>query len=431
MALRELKARLLGEGCFSLGSEPPLRLPTRKARALLAYLSLEGKTSRAHLAGLLWSGFYDDRARKNLRQELHRLGQTPLAGYLDLGPEQVGLRCEVQTDVAEFRALAARGALDEALEVYTAPLLSGLELRGAEGFGDWLSTRREALAAERLSLLERLLGARQAAGDVRGALALAGLLTEGDEFQERHYRTVMHLHLLLGERELALQVFGRCRLMLDTEFALEPLPETQALAEQARTAPLPALPLDVPMLEPPLVGREDVWQELERAWTAAHSVVLTGEAGIGKSRLLRDFAAARGRVLLLRGQPLDAGVPFSTLARLIREVLVQQPDLALPERVRSELARLVPELGERPETPLRSEEDRLRLFGAYVDYLELVYTRFDVLLCDDLQYFDASSRELGQYAAARLRERGLRRPTLASLRPGELPRRVWSRWRRC
>ncbi|THF70808.1 hypothetical protein E7T06_05505 [Deinococcus sp. Arct2-2] len=420
MASGLLTARWLGEGRLTLDSATEVHLPTRKALALIAYLSLEGPVPRAQLAGLLWSDFYDDLARKNLRQELHRLTRTPLGEYLSLTPDQVGLRGPLHTDVQQFRALVARGALEEALALYGGPLLDGLDLRGAAEYDHWLSLQREALAAQRLTVLERLLGQRQSAGDLRGALDSAALLMAADDFQERHYRTAMELHLRLGEPGAALRLFERCQVMLRTEFALEPLPETVALSEQARLTPVvPAMP-PVPNLEAPLVGRDEVWAQLEQAWRAGRSVVLSGEGGVGKSRLLRDFAASQGRVLVLRGQALDAGVPFATLARTIREVWGQEPALPLPERARHELARLVPELGAPPASPLRSEEDRLRLFSAYVDYLEAVCTRFDVLLGDDLHLFDASSFELHHYALARLRERGLQRPALFSLRRDEL-----------
>jgi len=83
------------------------RLPTRKALALVAVLALEGRTKRSTLAGWLWSEQGLDSARKNLRQELHRLSETPLGAYLELGgdaPDLLGLRGPLETDVGRFRA---------------------------------------------------------------------------------------------------------------------------------------------------------------------------------------------------------------------------------------------------------------------------------------------------------------------------------------
>jgi len=84
-----------------------LELPTRKLLALLAYLLLEGPTPRARLAELLWEGF-DKRARANLRSELYRLKQTPLAAVLR---EEGGCLCleGVESDLRRFEQHAARG----------------------------------------------------------------------------------------------------------------------------------------------------------------------------------------------------------------------------------------------------------------------------------------------------------------------------------
>jgi DNA-binding SARP family transcriptional activator len=53
-----------------------LLLPTRKSLALVTYLALEGMPKRSTLADLLWGELGEDDARKNLRQELHRLSKT-------------------------------------------------------------------------------------------------------------------------------------------------------------------------------------------------------------------------------------------------------------------------------------------------------------------------------------------------------------------
>lgn len=416
------RLRLLGQaGVWLEGGE--VRLPTRKALALLAYLALDGPAPRSVLADLLWTELDEDTARKNLRQELHRLGGTPLGPFLALTPDTVALRGWEDSDAAQFQARLGANDLAGALALYGGSLLDGLTLRGAPAFEDWLEARRTALDTEWRSALERHAAGLEAAGDLRGALGAWETLRGADDLRERPYREAMRLHLALGEREAALATFERCRAMLAREFALDPLPETVALAERARRSVPPPEPLSrprLPGLDAPLIGRGPAWTRLEAAWAAGRPLVLTGEAGVGKSRLLRDFAATRGRFLVNRGQPLDAGVPFSTLARAIRKVWAREGELPLAPGVRRELSRLVPELWPEPPAPLRSEEDRLRLFDAFTDFLEVLYTRVDLLVSDDLHDFDPASLELGNYAAARLAERGRPRPTLAALRVGAL-----------
>ena len=416
----DLELRLLGVPSVSQRSVQ-LALPTRKAIGLVAYLALEGPTERSELAGLLWSDFDPETARKNLRQELHRLAATPINAMLLVTPTTVGFRAPPETDVARFRRLAAAGDLEGARDAFGEPLLSQFELRGASGFDDWLIASREALSLERNGVLERHAGALEAGGDHRAALETYLELLEADGLRERYHCEAIRLHARLGEREAALAQFERCRKMLRSEFGLEPLPQTVAVAERVRAGE-PQKPIDppaqsnLPPLETPLVGRQNVWDRLERALGAGRTVIVSGEAGVGKSRLLREFAATRGRFHTNRGQPSDAGVPFATLSRSMREVLMLEPDLELSDWVRRELSRLVPELSGEVAPPLGSEADRLRLFEAFVEFLRAAYGRFDLLLSDDLHDFDASSLEMGNYAAARLTSMGLARPALASVR---------------
>ena len=61
-----------------------VNLATRKALGLLAYLALEGTTTRSKLADLFWSDMDEDAARNNLRKEVFRLRETPLREFLEV-----------------------------------------------------------------------------------------------------------------------------------------------------------------------------------------------------------------------------------------------------------------------------------------------------------------------------------------------------------
>ena len=415
-----LEIQMLGVAAVRLDGVE-YHLPTRKALALLTYLALEGTTKRNKLADLFWGELDEDDARKNLRQELHRLSKTPLATYLELRPETIGLTGIFDSDVSRFRRFVAEGNLEQALGWYKGALLEGFSLRGATGFDEWLPLAREALASEYCLTLERAAQAREALGNTREALEAYITLLAADELQERYHREAMRLHIGLGEREAALKQFERCQQMLRHEFALEPLPETLALAEQARarTAMIVRNKPDVvkaPGLEPALIGREAAWERLEQAWRKHRTVLIAGEAGVGKSRLLREFAASKGRYIPNNGLVHDANVPFSTQSRAIRQVFNLEPDLVMPTWVRRELSRLVPELSDQTMPAMQSEGDRLRLFDAYTEYLIALYNRFELLVSDDLHYFDASSLEMGNYAAVQLLERGFPALAVATLR---------------
>lgn len=421
-----LVLHLLGQSRMWLDGQV-VTLPTKKLLGLLAYLALEGPTPRSKLAGLFWSENDEESARRNLRRELFRVRETALRDCLQVGNTEVSLAGPLQTDVAQFRELVEQGLSEKALKLYRGALLEELELPGANGFGEWLELQREELGRLWQRALLYQAENLETRGDWRGALEIHLQLLAQDSLQERHQREVMRLHYLLGEREAALERFEQFRGTLRQELGLEPLPETLHLAQQIRSSqtlkPAPATPqTPAPAfpLHPPLVGREQVWQQIETAWAGGRWVLLGGLAGVGKTRLLREFMLHKGRPLFHQGRPPDASLPFATLSRAIREQWQTLPGPGPAPWVRLELARLVPELEDAPPPPLRAPDERLRLYEAYGVFLEHALGDGSGLVFDDLQFFDLQSLELLMFALQRLHERGQAYRFLGTYRKGEL-----------
>jgi DNA-binding SARP family transcriptional activator/predicted ATPase len=382
----ELELRLFGHGVVLHDGEV-VPLATKKALGLLAYLALSGRTTRQHLAGLLWSEMPESAARNNLRKELFRLRETVLAEALEITTEAVTLHLE--SDVQRFWQTQDETALElgygELLQGYSAP---------SEAFELWLAAERERLhhAVTRLYAIRSVR--LEAAGDLRGALSDQLALVHLDSLQEVHHREVMRLHWLLGERSAALERFDTLERVLKQELGLKPLPESFLLLEQIQKAvpsnlvAAPSVPL-LRLQRPPLVGRESAWAWLET--TQAAFKLVSGEVGIGKTRLCEDFLGVQGRFVRLSGFATAKSTPFYPIAEHLRWCLQQKhlvPNL-LDSGLRQELARLVPEFS-LEVSPLSSSDGRSRLIAA----LAQVFEPSQPVLLDDLHLFDSSSLEL-------------------------------------
>ncbi|WP_113701405.1 AAA family ATPase [Nonomuraea lactucae] len=136
---------------------------------------------------------------------------------------------------------------------------------------------------------------------------------------------------------------------------------------------------------------------------ASGSLVLTGEAGSGKSTML-ELAALRAsggrRVLRADGAPNETNIPFAALHQLLRPVLHEAG--ALSPRQRSALLTAVGSVdgGTAP--------DRLIIGVAVLELLSGLAQHTPVLVvADDVQWFDADSREMLAFAARRIGEEPL------------------------
>ncbi|WP_243710330.1 helix-turn-helix transcriptional regulator [Micromonospora sp. KC213] len=159
-----------------------------------------------------------------------------------------------------------------------------------------------------------------------------------------------------------------------------------------------------------LVGRQDELATLRAAFARARAgepstVLVGGEAGIGKTRLLDEFGAlvTAGGDRLLVGQCLElgeAGLPFAPFAAALREVL-RRDGPAVFEGYEPEFARLLPELARTsaaagaPPRPALSDAPRGYLFDLVGElFHRLATVQPLVLVIEDLHWADRSTRDL-------------------------------------
>ncbi|HWG84295.1 MAG TPA: BTAD domain-containing putative transcriptional regulator, partial [Deinococcales bacterium] len=184
----------------------------RKAAAVLAYLALEGETTKYRLAGWLWPEVPEVTARNNMRQLLKRLRDS--AGEeVVAGGDRVRLADGVSADAAELEACAFAGE-HAAVAALGGELLAGLDFDDCPDFATWLDSARAGLVATRLASLAAESERHEAAGNLPAALEAARAAVELDPFSEAGYRRLMRLHFLGGDRGAALATYERCRAVL-------------------------------------------------------------------------------------------------------------------------------------------------------------------------------------------------------------------------
>src|SRR5215831_1930814 len=262
----------------------------RKDAALLALLAIEGPTARARAAGLLWPDVDDDAARNNLRQRLHRLRKRAERDIVVSLNDVLRVAEDVSHDLTGLQARLAEDAA-----AGRGDLLGTFDYGDCIDLNDWVAIAREQWRAARRNALAEIASRLETEGHIALALQYADLLVIDDPLLEHAHRRLMRLHYLRGDRAAALAAFARCRDVLAHQLRAQPARETLELArlvEESGVLPVRvAPPRPVAVLRPPrLVGRDTEWQLLQQAWQQERIALVVGEPGIGKTRLLTDFA---------------------------------------------------------------------------------------------------------------------------------------------
>jgi DNA-binding SARP family transcriptional activator len=442
----DLTIALLGPPEVKVGGRPA-EMDTRKAVAMLAYLVVTGgTTSRDTLAALLWPDHDQEHARSALRRTLSTLRRGVGADRLETDRSSVRLAPGFIADIEEFRgAVRATGdhdhdpadvcpaclePLDRAARLYRGDFMVGFGLRDSPEFDDWTLQQAEALRRECSRVLERLAASHAARGSFPEAIAAAAKWLGLDELHEPAHRNLMMLHAWAGDRPGAVQRYRDCVRVLDRDLGVMPLEETTSLYEAilegaepeppAARRPVAAVAAAVPPPvagKLPMVGRDAAMAELETAFRSpappGRLVVVRGEAGIGKTRLVEDFAdqvrVAGGRPVVGRAFRDEADLPYATVIEALRPVLADRAVSSyqhLPEWALLEAVRLFPELGREaghlsPAPPLDGPGAPVRFLEA-LSLLIVDAASPGLLVVDDAHWLDGASARFLAYLIRRL-----------------------------
>ena len=419
------------------GVELVTSLRGKQVPLLLAYLVLsrDRPVGRDELIGALWSDASPRSQDGALRTLLSRL-RSALGHDVLVGRDELVLELPepawVDVEAATAEALRAQQALERGdargawalaqvpLNIASRGLLPGIQ-------ASWLEHHRRELAEIRLQALEVIgraglsLGGTQLGSVERAARALI----DAEPYRESGYVLLMQALEIRGNVAEGTRVFDRLRTLLRDELGTAPAAATIAAHERllhpggrahdrresdsisARTGP-PASAIELPAEliargSTPLIGRLEELAELQTWLESAGGervLLLAGDAGIGKTRLLAETARrahAAGAIVLAGRAPEETLVPYQPFLEALGHYVFNARIEELRVCAREygvELARLIPELGRRlPELSLpdpgEPESERYRLFEAVAGLLGEISSSVPLLIVlDDLQWAD-------------------------------------------
>ena len=408
-------------------------LHSGRAEVAFARMAMEAgrRVSREALADAIW----DDRwpaswesALRNVIVTLRRwVGTTGLDGAAILRTVTDGYRLDLpagstvdlaalggQADAAEaaLRDRDHRTALlgaERALAVCSRPLLSG-------NGGDWVEALRSQVDEIGIRLRRVEGQAALAVGDAARAEQAARALIDAAPLREDAHRLLMRALVAAGNRGAALAAYHACRRLLSEELGAMPSRETEALfldilAEDhgvhdggvgtGRPGPAAAGPLLLVHRQSPFVGRAALIERLAAHLDLARAagplaVCVTGEPGLGKTRLAAELAArahASGMTVLYGRADDRIALPYGSLLEALQGGLAgfDPSEMASPLGDHAGvLASLLPSLASaaRPPEPTGVDDlDRLRIEQAIVAALGLLAgDAGGLLVLDDMQW---------------------------------------------
>lgn len=427
-----LKINLFGDFNLTYNDKPLKGLSAGQFQSLLSYLLLNRHAPqlRQKLAFLYWSDLSDAEGLTNLRRKLYRLRKIlPNADcFIQIDSKTIRWQPDAPfwLDVAEFEsAIASAEAAEQNnnLEIQCQELKQALQLYRGELLvscdDEWVIPERDRLQQLAIANIEKLIAILNRQGDYNAAIIRANQLLKLDPYYEKGYQSLMQLHADRGDRASALQIYHQCMTVLREELGVDPAPSTQKLYQRLLTEESPVSELsslsqpskspaiDLQQLASPvqvtpqfsLVGRKQEWQRILH-WQNSPSqktplLLITGEPGIGKTRLLEEIVATANNNLILWGSGFEAeklrpyGAWIDALRTIPPELLTTLP---------AELSFLLLEV----DNTTTSLEDPSIFYDAVVSFLSQLTPQQPIVIFDDLQWLDEASIALLHYVTRSL-----------------------------
>ncbi|HEX6335927.1 MAG TPA: AAA family ATPase [Jiangellaceae bacterium] len=437
-----LRARLFGPLAVEVDGREMPPVAGLRPRALLAWLLLHpGRHSRVRVASRFWPDVLDTSARASLRNALwtvrSALDAVGAAAYLDAGRESVGIAPDLPRDVdtEEFERLADSGDLDTLRRCFALaeqPLLADLA-------DDWVLEQRDHYRERTAEVALRLAETEAAGGEPGAAAGWARRAVGIVPYRESAHRLLMRCLADAGELAEALAAHERCEALLAAELGTAPSEETRTLAarlradarvpprerldrrttgEVASSGPEPRRqPARIPPHQVPLFGRDGELKALVDAWDEARRgrggvAVVSGAAGLGKSRVVEELAARAladgARYAAGTVYDLPAAPPYVPWSEALRELVAGTPPPPSDAVWPSDLARLcraVERHWGRPASAAATDPERERswLFEAVVEALTWgAHERPLLVVLEDVHLADRATIALLAYAGHQL-----------------------------
>jgi DNA-binding SARP family transcriptional activator len=436
--MKSLSLRVLSD--FGVDGVEPQALGSRKGRLALQLLALGGGqvVPADVLIDGVWEGAPPARPEDQLAVLISRLRSVLGRDRIEHRDGGYVLRCD-WLDSVELAALAeeaerrlrARNVLGAASVAQVAlPLLR--RFSPSQVPGEWAQRKlaeldqmvRRTRRIAALALLE--------AGDWATAADTAAAALEHDRYDEESLRLLLRAYVMGGRVASALEAYEQLRERLAADLGTGPSPPTSALhlailrgeVESGVAAQVTASVV--------LVGRDEELAYLDAAAVRARNgsaelIVIDGEAGIGKTALLRHWtdrrASAGDLVLAAACGQLDQVLPLDALLRALSALLSGLGEDAAGELLGSDEPTLAPLLGPEPGSrwlPVLADTmlGPSVLYSALLQVLRRIAGRWPLVVAIDDAHLGGSSLSSWLSYAGRA---GLRLPIVAAVRAGEGP----------
>lgn len=368
--------------------------PYRKVEGFFYYLCVKKMISRDEAIGILWADCEQNAARKNLRDALYHLKKLFSEELVVIeGNNKIRLNMD-EFESIDYLELTE----DNFLERYNGEFLRYFYIKNCMEFEEWTEEVRSDLMYRYQVAAKKQISIATKSGRVQLLTVRGEDLIRGKICEETLYREILGSLLHSGHYMEARQLYQRLCTMLDKEYGVEPEEATESLMKETTMFAFDAYTeSSVSGGNQQFFCREhemlEVINNLHRykKGDTAVSMLLTGEAGVGKSTILRKLIEILNKedyiTLFYQCVQTEAELYLKPWNDLLAQVQECGRSVAIAEGA-------APDFYGQTDTMVFATQYELYIKSALDKLVRNVGEKKIVIMIDDVQWMDYASKRL-------------------------------------
>ncbi|QEK13055.1 AAA family ATPase [Crassaminicella thermophila] len=391
-------------------NEETIVFPFKKAEALFYYLLVHKQASRDTLVNILWGEVEEKTAKKNLRQAMYKIRKA-FDMDIVISPKKslVMINPDIQIDIDLYHFLNDK---EDDITVYKGEFLKGFHVKDGDEFESWMLQYREYLKDLYIEKLNKRIENAFSKNDFQTVISCAKKMIEVDDFDEKAYQILMKAYRDEGQFHKAIDVYNRLEKILYKELGVEPDLQTRKLLDEILII-RNTKEMNKRKASDFFYGR--VYElgilnknyELFKQNKESKSLIIMGEAGVGKTKLKDRFLKSIGEneIILLKSNCYQAEKDYlfkpwnEVFTKLVD--IIERDNIKIPPLLRNIISHVFPSFAIQDEgvniNPVEKVDSLQHqvIEEAMITVLKKVSQKRKILLVfEDIQWIDDMSLSL-------------------------------------
>lgn len=383
-----------------------VKFPFKKAEGIFYMLLLEGQMERVKLCSYFWPESNEDIGKKNLRNAIYSIRKV-----FGVDIFMSSSRALIQIDrsivkVNDYERVMSEdiGFLPILLESDRLELLDDFYIPDLLEFDKWLSYRKNHFMEKLNTYFVNMLNEEKITNSIK--IDICKKLIQYDEFDEKSYICLIELYKEEEEYQKSIEVFNKLENILKSELSITPSTEALDLIngilnerqkkDEVRDSNIVSIGRDKELNE--LMNRLGFFRKGENY----NTVLVKGEAGIGKTNLLNNFinhAFDSEYVLKIQCYQLEQDYFYESFRSVMEQIssIIREEGIHVPSYTMSALAALYPSFGTDYDIQMYMEEERnfSIIEKAVLNIFSIFGSRKNIiLLVEDVHWMDKKSLQI-------------------------------------